>query len=63
MMPFRIILIEQDASRTSTFVVQLERTPDIGSTLELPQGQSVLVRHVLSGDNNGLAGIVIAAPA
>ena len=36
MLPFRVILIEQDQSRTTTFVVPFERTPDVGSVVELP---------------------------
>ena len=63
MLPFRVILVEDDARRTSTFVVSLERAPDAGSILELPQGHRVLVRHVLSAERDGLAGIVLAAPA
>ncbi len=63
MRPFRVILVEQDGSRTSTFVVQFDRAPDAGSVVELPQGQSVIVRHVVSGEREGLAGIVLAAPA
>jgi hypothetical protein len=60
---FRVILIEEDEDRTTTFVIPLERTPDDGSVVELPQGQRVIVRQVLSGDRDGLAGIVLAAPA
>ena len=61
--PFRVIVIEEDEDRTTTFVIPLGRTPDEGSVVELPQGQRVIVRHVLSGDRDGLAGIVLAAPA
>jgi hypothetical protein len=63
MLPFRVILIEQDESRTTTFVVQFGRAPDVGSVIELPHGDRVLVRHVLSGERDGLAGIVLVAPA
>ena len=63
MRPFRVILIEQDASRTTTLVVPFERTPDVGSVVELPQGGRICVQHVLSADRDGLAGIVLAAPA
>jgi hypothetical protein len=61
--PFRVILIEEDEDRTTNLVIPLERTPDDGSVVELPQGQRVIVRQVLSGDRDGLAGIVLAAPA
>ncbi len=48
---------------TSTLVVQLDRSPDVGQTLELPHGDTVTVRDILSGYQDGYAGIVIAAPA
>ena len=35
MWPFRVIVIEEEEDRTTTFVVQLERTPDDGSVVEL----------------------------
>ena len=58
-----MIVIEEDGDRTTTFVIPLGRTPDDGSVVELPQGQRVIVRQVLSGGRDGLAGIVLAAPA
>ena len=58
-----MILIEQDEDRTTTFVVELERPPDAGSVVELPHGQPIVVRHVLGADQDGIAGVVIAAPA
>jgi hypothetical protein len=61
--PFRVILIEQDEDRTTTFVVPLDRAPDRGSTVELPHGQQIIVRDVLSASSYGAAGTVIAAPA
>jgi len=66
--PFRVILIEQDDEltrrpRTTTFTVPFERAPDTGSTVELPHGQEIVVKHVLSGGSDGMAGTVIAAPA
>jgi hypothetical protein len=63
MRPFRVILVDENQSSTTTFVVPLERAPDAGSVIELPQGQHVHVRHVLSAERDGLAGIVLAAPA
>ena len=60
---FRVIVVEEEERRTTMFVVPFERAPDIGSVVELPEGQRILVRHVLSGDRDGLAGIVLAAPA
>lgn len=63
MRPFRVILIDENQSSTTTFVVPLGRAPDVGSVVELPRGERVLVRHVLSAERDGLAGIVLAAPA
>jgi hypothetical protein len=63
MRPFRIILVDETQDSTTTFVVPLDRAPDSGSIVELPRGQHVLVRHVLSAERDGLAGIVLAAPA
>jgi hypothetical protein len=63
MRPFRIILIEDDSRRTSTFIVPFERAPEAGAIVKLPQGEQILVRHVLSAERDGLAGIVLAAPA
>ncbi len=63
MHPFRIILIDENESSTTTFVVPLERAPDVGSVVELPRRERALVRHVLSGEREGLAGIVLAATA
>ena len=67
MRPFRVILTEQQdlnkRTRTTTFVVPFDRAPDTGSTVELPQGQKIVIKHVLSGGSDGIAGTVIAAPA
>jgi hypothetical protein len=48
---------------TPAFLVQLARAPDVGETLELPHGGSVIVRHVISGHADVVAGIVLAGPA
>ena len=58
-----MILIEQDEDRTTTFVVQFERPPDAGSVVEVPPGQRIVVRHILGADEEGMAGVIIAAPA
>lgn len=63
MRPFRVILVEDDARRTSTFVVALEQAPHAGNVIKLPQGEQVVIRHVLSAERDGLAGIVLAAPS
>ena len=60
---FRVIVVEPAADRTTTIVVPFERVPDRGSTVELPQGQQVIVRDVLSGGSDGTAGTLITAPA
>jgi len=60
---FRVIVVEEEERGITMFVVPFEREPDIGSVVELPEGQRILVRHVLSGDRDGLAGIVLASPA
>jgi hypothetical protein len=65
--PFRVILIDDESPRrpgaTTTFVVTFDRAPEKGSTISLPQGQQIVVKHVLAGGSDGLAGTVIAAPA
>ena len=57
-----MILVEREEDRTTTFVVQLERPPDAGSVVEFLPGQRIVVRHVLGADEEGMAGVVIAAP-
>ena len=54
---------EAAQDRTTTIVVPLERVPDPGSTVELPHGQQVVVRDVLSAGSYGTAGTLITAPA
>jgi hypothetical protein len=61
MLPFRVIVV--DDNQTTVLVVPLERAPDPGETVELPHGQRVTVRHVISATREGLAGIVLAASA
>lgn len=62
MFPFRIVVIDEHRT-TTTVIVSLERSPDIGATIELPHGAHVTVRHVVSSKGDDLAGVVIAAPA
>lgn len=59
---FRVIVIDNDRSATTVVVTSFDRAPDIGSTVELPNGERVLVRHVVSDPDDKL-GVVIAAPA
>jgi hypothetical protein len=61
-MPFRVIVIEDDRSATTVVVTSFDRAPDVGATVELPNGDRVTVRHVVSDPNDKL-GVVIAAPA
>ena len=43
-------------------VVSLERSPDVGQMLELPDGRQIIVRRVITA-SDGLAGTVVAGPA
>lgn len=61
MPPFRVILIELDRSATSVVMASFDRAPDIGSTIELPNGDHATVRHVVSDPSDKL-GVVIAVP-
>jgi hypothetical protein len=58
--PYRVIVVQDDPARTTTtVVVTLKRSPDVGSQLELPYGETVTVRHVVSGAGD-LAGVILA---
>jgi len=61
MPPFRVIVIEQDRPARTAVMTSFDRAPDIGSTVELPSGERVIVRHVAS-DPADKVGVVIAAP-
>jgi hypothetical protein len=62
--PYRVVVIHDDSNRTtSTVVVRFARAPNVGETLELPHGDTVIVRHVISGHADVVAGIVLAGPA
>ncbi len=61
MFPFRVVVTDGDRA-TSTTIVRLDRSPDVGETVRLPHGGQVVVRHVVTG-RDGLAGVVVAAPA
>jgi hypothetical protein len=64
MQPYRVVVIHDDSNRTTdAVVVQLARAPDVGETLELPHRDTVIVRHVISGHADVVAGIVLAGPA
>lgn len=63
MQPYRVIVVQDDPARTTTsVVVTLGRSPDVGSRLELPYGDTVIVRHVISGGGD-LAGVILAGTA
>lgn len=63
MAAYRVVVVSNDSARSvTTLVVQLDRDPDVGSTFELPHGESVIVRHVVSGHQDGLAAVILAAP-
>jgi hypothetical protein len=59
MLPFRVIVI--DENQTTVLVVPFDRARDLGEAVELPHGERVTVRHVISAARDGLAGIVPAA--
>ena len=60
MQPYRVILVKDDPSRTTiTLTMTLERSPDVGATIELPYGGPVVVRHIYSGHDGH--GVIIAA--
>jgi hypothetical protein len=60
--PYRVVVVKDDAARTTTtLTVTLERSPDVGSTIELPHGEPVIVRHVYAGHDDH--GVIIAGPA
>lgn len=59
MPPFRVIVIEQDRPARTAVMTSFDRAPDIGSTVELPNGERVIVRHVAS-DPADKVGVVIA---
>jgi hypothetical protein len=63
MPPFRVVVIDKHRDTTTVVVTELDRAPDIGSTVELPHGDRVTVRHVVSGGPEDVIGVVIAAPA
>jgi hypothetical protein len=59
MQPYRVILVKDDPSGTITLTMTLERSPDVGATIELPYGGTVVVRHIYSGHDGH--GVIIAA--
>ena len=62
MPPFRVIVIERDKPARTAIMMPFDHVPDIGSTVELPNGERVIVRHVVN-DPDDKPGVVIAAPA
>jgi hypothetical protein len=62
MPPFRVIVIETDRPARTAIMMSFDRAPDIGSTVELPNGERVIVGHVVNDPDDKL-GVVIAAPA
>jgi hypothetical protein len=63
MPPFRVVVIDKIRDTTTVVVTELDRAPDIGSIVGLPNGDRVTVRHVVSGGPVDVIGVVIAAPA
>lgn len=62
MLPYRVILVDTDADRTTTIVAPLERAPDPGSIIDLPHGGRLIVRHVVTSSEAGLAGTILGRP-
>jgi hypothetical protein len=60
MLPFRVIVVNEN--QTTVLDVPLYRAPDPGEIIDLPHGERVAVRHVISADRDGVAGIVLAGP-
>lgn len=58
MLPFRVILDTRRGATTQ--VVTLPRAPDIGDEITLPNGTTVRVDRVLSGDERTVSGIILA---
>jgi hypothetical protein len=64
MPPFRVIVVDDDQERATTLLdVPFDRAPDPGEIVDLPHGERVTVRHVISAARDGLAGIVLAGSA
>jgi hypothetical protein len=61
MLPFRVIVVSEN--QTTVLVVPFERAPDPGEVVELPHGERVTVRQVISAGGDGLAGIAFAGPS
>jgi len=58
-LPYRVVIVNDDPARSvTTILVTLERSPDVGSTIELPYGGSAVVHHVHSGHDDH--GVIIA---
>ena len=62
MPPFRVIVIETERPARTAIMMSFDRVPDLGSIVELPDGEHVIVRHVVNDPDDKL-GVVIAAPA
>jgi hypothetical protein len=57
--PYRVVIVKDDPARTvTTVVVTLARSPDVGSTIEIPYAGTAVVRHVMTGHDNH--GVIIA---
>jgi hypothetical protein len=62
MPPFRVVVITDTRKTATTVIVEFDHSPDVGETIELPHGQSVIVRHVVRSYED-MMGLVLAAPA
>ena len=60
MLSFRVIVVV-DGERTIQVVESFERAPLPGQVIALPGGtESATIRHVITAQRNGLAGVVLA---
>ena len=59
MLSFRVIVVV-DGERTIQVVESFERAPLPGQVIALPGTEPVTIRHVLTAQRNGLAGVVLA---
>jgi hypothetical protein len=59
---YRVILIDENRSRTS-FLVDLDDAPQSGDPVELPHGARGVVHHITTSRRNGVAAVIIAGPS
>ena len=58
---FRVCVIEEERAATTVVVTSFDRAPDIGETIDLPHGQRITVRHLVSSQDE-VIGVITATP-